>query len=165
MQLDTKHFGVVEINEEGILDFPEGLPSFEHVKKFVILDASNEETPFKWLQSVDEPDLAFVIVDPFKIKNDYEVNIKDEVLEAMGIEKAEDVLIYSIVVIPEDVSLMTMNLRAPLVINVKNKRGMQVVLDTDRYSVRHYILEELRRQEVGAHACSDKKEGTIHHNK
>lgn len=165
MQLNTKHFGTVEIEESGIITFGEGLPGFEKSKKFVLLASGDESSPFKWLQSVDDPQLAFALVDPFVIKKDYEVNITDEVIQAVGIEKAEDVIIYSVVVVPENISQMSMNLRAPLVINLKNKKGIQVVLDSDRYSVRHYILEELHRQEVTVNACPNKEEGTVYCNK
>jgi flagellar assembly factor FliW len=162
MQLNTRHFGTLEIDEKEIINFPEGLPGFIHIKKYVILANGEGDSPFRWLQSVDEPDLAFAVVDPFSVKKDYSINIGDDVTDVLGIESAEDVLIYSIVVVPEDVSKISMNLKAPVIINTRNNKGMQVILDTDEYGVRHYILEELRRQEVGAHACSDKKEGTVH---
>jgi len=161
MRLDTKHFGVIEIEEEGIIDFPEGLPGFEDVKKYILI-CKDEGSPFKWLQSVDQPKLAFAVVDPFLIRKDYDIVLDNATLDSLEIENAEDVLVYSIVVVPEDVSKISMNLKAPIVINTKNRKGAQVILDTDEYGVRHYILEELRRQEVGVHACSDKKEGTVH---
>lgn len=161
MRLDTRHFGTIEIDEKGIINFNEGLPGFEHVKQFVLL-GGDEQSPFKWLQSVDEPELAFVVVDPFCIRKDYDITLEDAVLEKLGIKGPEDVLVYSIVVVPEDTSRMSMNLKAPVVINVKNNKGMQVILDTDEYSVRHYILEELQRQEVGGYACSDEKKGAVH---
>ena len=74
-------------------------------------------------------------------------------------------MVLSIVVVPEDINKMTMNLKAPIIINTKNNRGMQVVLDTDKYGVRHYVLEELRRQEVIDNVGTDKKEGTSNSNK
>jgi flagellar assembly factor FliW len=148
MKINTRHFGEIEILEDKIITFKEGIPSFEDVRKYVLIDSGDVESPFKWLQSVDRPTLAFAIVDPFLIKKDYEINIDDNTLKTLGIEKGEDVEVFAIVVVPEDVSKMTMNLKAPVVINRKNREGMQVVLDTDKYGVRHYILDELRRQGV-----------------
>jgi flagellar assembly factor FliW len=162
MQLDTRHFGKIEIDEKEIIDFPEGLPGFLDIKKYAILANEEGDSPFRWLQSIDEPNLAFAVVDPFSVKKDYDINIGDDASDALGIECVENVLVYSIVVVPEDVSKISMNLKAPIIINTKNNKGMQVILDTDEYGVRHYILEELRRQEVDADACSDKKEGAVH---
>jgi len=165
MKLDTKHFGAIEVDEKGIIVFSDGLPGFESVKKFVLLGDSNEESPFKWLQSVDKPELAFAVVDPFMIKKDYDIEISGEISDRLGVKEVEDVVIYSIVVVPEDTSKISMNLKAPVIINMKMKRGAQVVLDTDRYNVRHYILEELRRQEDAGNACTDKEEGPVYCNR
>jgi len=104
-----------------------------------------ESLPLQWL----------ILLWLFK---DYDFEIPDEAVESLGIESILDVMVLSIVVVPEDISKMTMNLKAPVIINTKNNKGMQVVLDTDRYSVRHYIIEELRRQEVNVGAGSDEKE-------
>lgn len=165
MKLDTKNFGAIEIDEKGIIDFARGMPGFEHVKKYVVIDNGNEESPFKWLQSVDEPNLAFAVANPFLIKKDYDFEIADDIVDDLGIEKETDLLVYSIVVIPEDISRMSINLKAPVIINTKNNTGMQVILDTDRYGVRHYILEELQGREVSDNACSDKEKGSVYCNK
>lgn len=166
MLLKTKHFGEIEIDESGIISFMEGLPGFENNNKFIVL-CNNEDakSPFKWLQCIDEPQLTFAVVDPFLIRKDYDIEVSDEAVKLLGIEKPEDMLIYSILVVPEDLSKITMNLKAPVVINIKNKKGMQVILDTDEYGVRHYILEELSRQEVAGDACSIKEERPVHSHK
>lgn len=164
MDLETRHFGKIEVDEKGIVNFPEGLPGFEDAKKFILL-GGGDDSPFRWLQSVDRPELAFVVVNPFSIKKDYDIDIPDNVLERLEIENTEDMQLYSIVVVPEDVSKMSMNLKAPVIINVKNKKGAQVVLDTDVYGVRHYILDELRKQEDLENACVDTEKGSIHCNK
>jgi len=194
MLLKTRHFGEIEIDEKNIIYFIEGIPGFNHVRKFVIIsneildrrlkseeeikknedshgcdnnsDCNNESfSPFKWLQCIDDPDLAFAIVNPFVIKPDYEIELSSDVIETLEVEKEEDVVLYAIVVVPEDITKMTMNLKAPLVINVKNKKGMQAILDTEKYSVRHYIMEEKARQEVGANACTVKKERPVYSNR
>jgi len=164
MVLATKHFGEIEVDEKGIVDFPEGLPGFEDVKKFILL-GSSEDSPFRWLQSVDRPELAFVVVNPFLIKKDYDIYIPDNVLGHLGIKNTEDMQVYSIVVVPEDISKMSMNLKAPGIINVKEKMGAQVVLDTDLYGVRKYIFDELRKQEYLENACADTEKGPVHCNK
>lgn len=193
MLLNTRHFGEIEIDEKNIISFDEGIPGFNHVRKFVIIDTENigdgeadskqvkknsgddnekngcsaslESSPFKWLQCVDDPDLAFAIVNPFMIKPDYEIELSSEVIETLEIEKEEDVALYAIVVVPEDITKMTMNLRAPVVINVKNKKGVQTILNTEKYSVRHFIMEEKARQEVGADSCTVEKKRSVHSNR
>lgn len=165
MIINTKHFGEIEVEEGNILFFNEGVLGFENVKKYFLINDKDEDSPFKWLQSADQPNLAFVVINPFSIKKDYDIKLEKEIVEALEIEKEEDVLVLSIVVVPEDISKISMNLKAPLIINTERKKGLQLVLDTDSYNVRHYILDELREREVTEDACPDKKEGSDDCNK
>jgi len=146
MLIDTRHFGQIEIDEKGIIDFPEGLPGFEYVKKFVLLSNSDEDNVFWWLQSVDKPDLAFVVIDPKYIKEDYEVDVPDEEVEVLNIDEKCDITVLSIVVVPEDITQMTANLKAPIIINNTNKKGKQVVLECKDYSIKHYIMQEHKQR-------------------
>jgi flagellar assembly factor FliW len=145
MKLTTKHFGLIEIDEKGIINFPEGIPGFEEVKKFVLLGNASQDNPFLWLQSVDRPDLAFVIIDPKIFNPDYIVDVDDSEVEILDIKDNEKVLVYAIVVIPEDPTKITANLKAPVLINTMNNRGKQVTLEKGNYLIRHYILDELER--------------------
>jgi flagellar assembly factor FliW len=145
MELTTKHFGLIEIDEKGIISFPEGIPGFEDVKKFVLLGNASQDNPFQWLQSVDKPDLAFIIIDPKVFRPDYIVDVDDNKVEILEINHIEKVLVYAIVVIPEDVRKMTANLAAPVLINTMNNLGKQVTLEKGNYMIRHYILDELER--------------------
>lgn len=165
MKVKTKYHGVLDINQKDIFNFNEGLFGFDELKKYTILEESQEELSFKWLQNIESPEIAFAIINPFMIKKDYEFNLEDSVLKTLGIEKPEDVYVYSIVVVPEEVSKISMNLKAPVVINKNTNKGMQIILDTDEYGVRHYILEELQRREVEENACSDTKKRTVHRNR
>ncbi|SHH69837.1 flagellar assembly factor FliW [Caloranaerobacter azorensis DSM 13643] len=150
MLLNTKHFGQIEIDEDSIITFPDGLLAFEEQKRFVIINNPDEEIPFKWLQSIDNPDLAFVIVNPFLFKRDYEFDIPQSVVDRLDIEREKDVLVYSIVVVPEDITKMTANLVGPIIINLKNRLAKQIILDDKRYTTKHLILDELGKlnQEV-----------------
>ncbi len=146
MLLNTKHFGQIEIDDKGIIDFPKGLPGFEDVKKFVLLANDEEDSIFMWLQSVDNQDLAFVVIDPKLIKGDYEVDVQEEEVEELEIREESETIILSIVVVPEDLMNMTANLKAPIIINNSNKKGKQVVLDCKDYSIKHYIMQELNQR-------------------
>lgn len=148
MLISTRHFGEIEYDEKKIILFEEGLPGFKNYRKFILLGTENTESPFRWLQSIEDGNVAFAVVDPFAIKPDYDIDITDEYVKALGIQTPADALVFAIVVVSQDILKCTMNLRAPVVINVKNMKGAQIILDTDRYGVRHYIADELRKQEV-----------------
>lgn len=145
MILETKHFGQIEIKEEDIISFPDGIPGFERLVKYIIIENPDEDVPFKWLQSVDDPDLAFVIINPFVFKQDYEFDMPQNAIEKLHIKSHQDIKIYTIVVVPEDIKNMTANLAAPIVINISNKKGKQVFLEDSRYHKRHLILEEMAK--------------------
>ncbi|WIF96133.1 flagellar assembly protein FliW [Caminicella sporogenes] len=145
MKLITRHFGEIEIDESEIIDFPDGILGFEDVKKYVLINNPDPEVPFQWLQSVDEPSLAFVITNPFLFKSDYEFDIPQNILKKLEIEKTEDVAVYSIAVVPDNIRDMTINLRGPVIINVKKKKAKQIVLDKEEYSLKYKIFENAKR--------------------
>ncbi len=147
MKLNTKNFGELDIDEKKIISFPEGLPGFEEEKEFIIINNEDEENPFCWLQSVKNPDLAFVIVNPFFVFSDYSVDLSETVQEKLKIKDEKDVAVYSIVVVPEDLKKMTANLLGPIVINVRERLGKQVILDDPRYTTKHYIFPQEDRGE------------------
>jgi flagellar assembly factor FliW len=165
MLLTTKHFGEIEVTEGSIIRFDEGLPGFEHLKEFTLVGSGDETSPFKWLQCVNEPQMAFAIANPFMIVKDYDFELSDAEAVRLGIKSQEDLVVYSIVVVPEDLTKISMNLKAPLIINSRSNKGEQIILDTDKYAVRHYILDELRRQEDSADAGADKEKGSDDCNK
>lgn len=141
MKLHARSFGEIEINEEDILTFPDGIPGFEESKRYIIINNPDEENPFDWLQSVDNGDLAFVIINPFFVKPDYDITIPESALEKLKIKDESDVALYSIVVVPEKIEDMTVNLTGPIVINVREKLGKQIILDDNRYTTKHYIFK------------------------
>jgi flagellar assembly factor FliW len=140
MKLDTKHFGEIEIDEEKIISFPEGIPGFEDQKRFVIINNNDSENPFDWLQAVDKGSLSFVIINPFLVKPDYDFALSKSVEEKLKIENEKDVAVYTIAVIPEDIKKITINLSGPVIINAKEKLGKQIILNDERYSTKYYIF-------------------------
>lgn len=144
MIINTRNFGEIEVDINQIINFVDGIPGFDHLTKFVIMDNPDPEVPFKWLQSIDDGDFAFVIINPFLFKPDYDFEINKSTLTKLEIEKHEDIVVYSIVVVPEDLEKMTANLAAPIIINANNKKARQVILDGGKYNIKHYIMEELK---------------------
>ena len=142
MKLNTKNFGEIEIDKEKIILFPEGILGFEEEKQFIIINNEDEENPFQWLQSVSNPDLAFVIINTFFVYPNYDIVIPETAQNKLKIKDEKDIIIYSIVVVPEDMEKMTTNLLGPIIINIHEKIGKQIVLDDNRYSTKHYIFKE-----------------------
>jgi len=142
MKLNTRHFGEIEINDNDIVTFSNGLLAFEDQKRFIIIENPDKEVPFHWLQSIDDGDITFVIINPFIFKKDYEFDIPQSVTDKLGIEEEKDVSVYTIVVVPEDISKMTANLSGPIIINSIKKLGKQIILDDKRYTTKHLMLEE-----------------------
>jgi flagellar assembly factor FliW len=114
---------------------------FESLKHYVLFDA--EQQPFFWLQSIEEEHVAFVLINPFIFRPDYEMNIDNEELLPIGITNPDKAVILSIVTIPSDKSNMTANLQGPLIINRENHEAIQVVLTDSRWKTKHDILAEL----------------------
>ena len=141
MRVDTKALGEIEIDEQQKINIPLGLFGFEDYREYVLFDA--EHHPFYWLQSVEDREIAFVLVNPFLFRPDYEVNITNEELAEIGINSPEKALIFVIVTIPQDGSPMTANLQGPLVINKENMTAMQAILTDVRWKTRHDIIAEL----------------------
>jgi flagellar assembly factor FliW len=141
MKVDTKAFGQIEVDDRQKITIPEGLYGFEDYNEYVLLDA--EHQPFYWLQSVTEKDIAFILINPFLFRPDYEVNIPNEEMEDIGITSPEKALIFAIVTIPPDGSAMTANLQGPLVINRDTMTGKQGILTDVRWNTRHDIVAEL----------------------
>ncbi|WAM33055.1 flagellar assembly protein FliW [Caldicellulosiruptor morganii] len=137
----SRVFGELEVSEDSIIFFEDGIPAFENLKKFVIV--KEDESPFYWLQSVEDKDIAFVLINPFEIKPDYEFDIPDDIVKKLEIESSQDVAVFCIVVISEDVKQTRVNLKAPVIINVNRRKGMQYLLDDERYPIRYYLFENL----------------------
>jgi flagellar assembly factor FliW len=141
MKVATKAYGVVEVDERQKIQFPLGLLGFEQLKDYVLLDA--QQQPFYWLQSIDVERVAFILVNPFLFRPDYELDIADQELQDIGISDPKDALVFAIVTIPADGSPMTANLQGPLVINKDAHVGKQMILMDGRWKTKHDIVAEL----------------------
>ena len=145
IKVTTKPFGEIEVNELQIIDFPDGILGFDFIKKFIILDAGDPGSPFKWMQAFDEKDLAFVIIRPLDFMNEYELSISQNDLETVKAQNIDELLVFAIVTIPENPRNMTANLQGPVIINPAKRIGKQAISLSDRYTVRHNILDEMKK--------------------
>ena len=140
MTIKTSRFGEVDVNESRTVHFPEGLLGFPDRKDFVILD-HKPGSPFYWLQSMDTPELAFVITDPFLVKNDYLKNLNLEEHGFLTSDKGSNIIVFTLVTIPRgEVEKMSVNLLGPLVIDAKSRVGKQVIVANSGYNHRHPLI-------------------------
>ena len=146
MQVKTKTMGTVEVAEERLINIPSGLFGFEEYTDFALVDSEYE--PLIWFQSLQEPNLAFLLIDPFIIADDYEADIDDSELLRIGIKDPADVSVFTIVTVPGDGGPVTANFQGPVIINKKNHLCMQAILDGSKYTTKHNIIEALRRKEA-----------------
>ncbi|MCL1882234.1 MAG: flagellar assembly protein FliW [Defluviitaleaceae bacterium] len=142
---DTKHFGEISYDPANIINFPEGIPGFPESKQYILMSENADEDMFFWLQSVDEGDVAFTLMDVYKVLPDYDPQVDEDEMASLGEISDTPLLIYNIVVIPDYVRHMRVNLRAPVVLNLNTGLGKQVICSNDDYSIRFMIFEELER--------------------
>jgi len=142
MKVDTKAFGVIDIDEKSKVKFPQGLFGFEDFTNYVLFEDTEHE-PFYWLQSLDEKEIAFILISPFLFRKDYEANISDDELASIGIKVKENIVIFVIVTIPQDGGAMTANLQGPIIINKDNMTGTQAILSELKWKTKHDIMAEL----------------------
>jgi flagellar assembly factor FliW len=157
MDLTTRIFGKISIDEDQVLIFRQGLPGFEALRRFALVDLE-QTRPFIWLQSL-ERDVALPLISPFAICADYAPEIDDSVIADLDIRREEDLLVYAVVVIPPDVRQMTANLAAPILINMASNQGRQAIVEDDRYPIRQPVFAAVcaGQQEDPDHACGDSK--------
>jgi flagellar assembly factor FliW len=144
MKIKTKPYGEIEVDEKQRLYFPEGIIGFEGNCYYFMLDS--REGPFYWLQSEEDAGLAFLLVDPRLFRSDYRLMVRESDLKGIGMEKKSDIIDFAIVTVPEDHSKMSANLMGPIIINRRTKVAKQVISENEEYGVKHYILEEFKKQ-------------------
>jgi len=139
MVIKTPYFGELEIDRDKIVHFEKGLPGFKEETQFVFLELP--ETPFFIMHST-QSELYFFVINPYLFFKDYDVTLANPVVDALDIKNQEDVVVYNIVTIKDDLNESTANLQAPIIVNAKNKKGKQVILNQTPYSIRQTIFPQ-----------------------
>ncbi|VYU41973.1 flagellar assembly protein FliW [Clostridium tertium] len=139
MEIISPIHGKITYKENEIITFEKGIPGFPNLKKYIIREAL-EDSPFSIIQSVEDKDIGFVIISPFVVKEDYEIKLSKEIINNLNIQNEEDVLLYSLVTLSEKVENITANLKAPLVININDKKGEQYILDKEEYEIKTKVF-------------------------
>ena len=137
MDVETTRFGSVSVDEDRLITFPAGLLGFTAYTTFALLQP-DEDGAFLWLQSLEAPELAFVVTDPAMWIAEYRVPVRREQLEQLAMESVQDAEVF--VIVNRYGEALTANLQGPLVINPRNRRGVQLVLAEKRWTTRHEII-------------------------
>lgn len=140
MQISTTRFGKIGIPEHQIITFPEGLIGFSGFKRYLIIERQ-KDGPFQWLQSMDNPELAFLVTDPLLFYPGYKVELKGKENAILKLARAKEGKVLVLVVIPQDSSQIRANLLAPLVINTSRRLGKQVILEESGYPLQYQLLK------------------------
>ena len=148
MKLITRIFGEVEIDDNKIIDFPKGIIGFPDLKRFSLMHDEKDEPntgTIRWLQSIDEPGFAMPVMDPLVVCPDYSPEIDKTKIEDIGDLGDDDILVLVTVTVPHDLEKMTVNLMGPFVINVKDMKGVQSIVENDNYPVKFPIYDILKK--------------------
>ena len=148
MIINTRLFNEVSVDEDKKINFPGGIIGFPDLQNFVLIhDEEKSDGGVRWLQSVEEPGFAMPVVDPLTICPDYNPQVEDELLKRIGEYKEEELLVLVTITIPSDLTKMTVNLKAPFIINSDSKKACQIIVED--YEVKFPVYEILKQKKEG----------------
>lgn len=147
MLVNTKIFGEIDIDENKIITFERGIIGFPELKRFALVydEEKKNESSISWLQSIDEGKFALPVMNPTVVKEDYNPYVEEELLKPLGTLTPDNLCVLVTVKVPKDITQISVNLKAPLVINVDEKSGAQVIVDDD-YPVQWEIYDLLKEK-------------------
>jgi len=160
MIIKTDRFGSFNTKDSKIIDFPAGIPGFETLHKFIILEIKDTK-PIYWLQATEEKRVALPVIISFEVLDDYYIDIRQNELAELYVDSKNDLLVLNVVTIPTEIEEMTVNLAAPIVINAKRGIGKQIIIDAEELPIRFPVYEAIRKKMKGgeANAGTVKKNG------
>ena len=141
MELSSKIHGKIQYDEKDIITFQKGIPGFNDLKKFIIVELKDYE-PFKLFQSIENTEIALIVTSPYDFYENYDISISDETVKHLKIKDPSEVLIITTVTLNSDVTKITMNLQGPIVINTSNNLGEQIILDDSKYKIKTPLMKE-----------------------
>ncbi len=144
MKINTRMFGEIDIDEEKIINFDLGIIGFDFLKKFTLIhDEDEEDNSVIWLQSLDEPAFAMPVMNPLLAMDNYNPSVEDELFKNIG-ETDGDIIVFVTLTVPDKIENMTVNLRAPIIINPKTRKGCQIIVEETEYLVKYPVYEALK---------------------
>ena len=151
MRVNTRLFREIEIADEKIITFSNGIIGFADMTRFTLIydEEQGSTAGIRWLQSLDEPSFAMPVMDPLTVKEDYNPEVDDELLKNIGKVTADNILVLVTVTVPGDLTKMSVNLQGPIIINVDERKACQVIVDTAEYPVKYPIYDILQARKAG----------------
>ncbi|MDR5586540.1 MULTISPECIES: flagellar assembly protein FliW [Clostridium] len=137
----SKVQGNIEYEEKDKITLRKGILGFENLKEYILVDLKECE-PFKLLQSLEDENTGFIVVSPFEFFNDYEIKLSDEEINKLDVKNQNDIILLTTVTLNSDPKKITTNLKAPIIINISNNLGEQIILDNLDYKIKHLLIEE-----------------------
>lgn len=151
MQITTRVFGEITIDDDKIIHFPSGIIGFPDLQDFALVHDEEKGTDtIHWLQSLQEPAFAMPVMDPLIVRPDYNPEVDDELLNSIGKIQPDELLVMVTVTVPKDIKKMTVNLKGPIVINAAKKLATQVIVEGDEYIVKYPIYDILNKNKQKA---------------
>lgn len=150
MRVETRLCGTIEVSEDKIIHFADGIIGFPDCKDFTLIfdEEKGEKRSICWLQSLDEPVFALPVMDPLIVKQDYNPMVEDELLKVLGELKEENTFILVTVTVPEQIEALSVNLKAPIIVNADTRKACQLIVEDD-YPVKYKIYELLKARKAG----------------
>jgi len=142
MQVQTERFGPIEVQNEKLIRMQKPILGFEELEAFCLVE-QEDFSPFMWLQSIERPDIAFIVINPVLLFPDYRIEVHAKEVGDLCIESREHVETYVIVSVSDDPSDVSVNLQGPIVINTENNYAKQLVLVNSCYGVEHRLLDRV----------------------
>lgn len=151
MEIESKLFGKIVIDEDKIITFHNGIVGFPDLNRFMLIfdQDQKDNVSIYWLQSIDEPSYSIPVIDPLIVIEDYNPVFEDELLKSIFLDGPEDMLVFTTVTVPTDYKKMTVNLKAPIIISTNARKGCQIIIDNEEYKVRFPIYEILSAKQEG----------------
>lgn len=148
MKITTSLFGEIEVDETKVITFAQGIIGFPELKRFMLIhDSEDESKKITWLQSVDEAGYALPVIDPLVVDEEYNPEIEDDLLIPLDIKDLSEVLVVTTVTVPSDLTKMTANFKAPIIINAANLKAAQIIVEDEKYLVKYPVYDILKGKE------------------
>ncbi|MDR2043702.1 MAG: flagellar assembly protein FliW [Clostridium sp.] len=151
MKVLTKVFGEIELAEDKVITFENGIIGYPQLTRFALLhdEEKGNGAGIRWLQSLDEPAFAMPVMDPLEVAPDYDPVVEDEWMRGVGKLTPENLLVLVTAYIPSELERMSVNLQGPIIVNVEERKACQVIVDMEKYPVKFPIYEILRKRKAG----------------
>lgn len=140
MKVRTTRFGDIDVEESAVITFTQPILGFQEYRRFVLLPGPTD-SPLRWLQSTESGELAFIVMNPRAVMPDYEVRIGSQEMAELAVQSVEELDVYTLVVVPQDRTQVRTNLKAPILINPRQRLGKQTILERSKYPIQFFLAQ------------------------